>query len=74
MVVDLRSVFLPVSGLDGQTPDQLLALVKPLGGSQAELIDGGKHLSIKVKSDWTADREKKLEQALAKLNAKVTTP
>jgi len=74
LLVDLRSVLLPVSGLDGQTPDQLLALVKPLGGSQAELIDGGKRLSIHLKSDWTTDREGKLEKALAKLNAKVVTP
>src|SRR5579871_2096128 len=74
LVVDLRSVLLPVVGLDGQMPDQLLALVKPLGGSQAELIDGGKRLSILLKSDWTADREGKLEKALSKLNAKVAVP
>ena len=74
LAVDLRSVLLPVSGLDSQTPDQLLALVKPLGGTQAELIDGGKRLSIHLKSDWTAERAGKLEKALAKLNAKVVVP
>jgi hypothetical protein len=74
LVVDLRSVLLPVTGLDGQTPDQLLALVKPLGGSQAELIDGGKRLLVHLKSDWTVDREGKLEIALAKVNAKVVVP
>jgi len=74
LLVDLRSVLLPVSGLDGQTPEQLLALVKPLGGNQAELIDGNKRLSIHLKSDWTAERETKLEKALAKLNAKVVVP
>ncbi|HLJ54237.1 MAG TPA: hypothetical protein VKT77_04305 [Chthonomonadaceae bacterium] len=74
LTVDLRSVLLPVSGLDGQTPDQLLAIVKPFGGSQAELVDGGKRLSIHLKSDWTADRESKLEKALAKINAQVVVP
>ena len=71
LAVDLRTVLLPVSGLDSATPDQLLALVKPLGGSQAELIDGGKRLSVRLKSDWNFEKEAKLEKALAKLNGKV---
>jgi hypothetical protein len=74
LVVDLRSVLLPVTGLDSQTPDQLLALVKPLGGTKAELIDGGKRLSVHLKSDWTAEREGKLEKALIKLDAKAVVP
>ena len=71
LIVDLREVLLPVAGLDGQSPDQLLSLVKPLGGTRAELINGGKRLSCHLKSDWTADKEGKLEKALAKVNAKV---
>ncbi len=71
LAVDLRSVLLPVVGLDSATPVQLLGLVKPFGGSQAELIDGGKRLSVHLKSDWTVDREAKLEKAMANLNAKV---
>lgn len=74
LTVTLRSVLLPVSGLDGQTPDQLLALVKPLGGTKVELLDGGKLLSVSLKSDWTAERATKLEKALEKINAKVVTP
>jgi hypothetical protein len=74
LTVDLRSVLLPVTGLDSQTPDQLLALVKPLGGTQAELIDGGKRLSVHLKSDWTVEREAKLEKVLATVNAKVVVP
>jgi hypothetical protein len=74
LTVTLRSVLLPVSGLDGQTPDQLLTLVKPLGGIKAELLDGGKLLSISLKSDWTFERATKLEKALEKLNAKVVVP
>ncbi len=74
LIVNLRTVLLPVTGLDNQTPDQLLALVKPLGGTEAELIDGGKRLSIHLKSDWTAAREDKLEKALTGLNAKILQP
>jgi hypothetical protein len=74
LVVDLRSVLLPVSGLDSLTPDQILALVKPMGGNKAELIDGGKRLTILLKSDWTVEREGKLEKAMAKFNAKVVVP
>ncbi|HLK58115.1 MAG TPA: hypothetical protein VKU00_16225 [Chthonomonadaceae bacterium] len=74
LVVDLRTVLLPVAGLEGQTPDQLLTLVKPLGGTQAELIDNGKLLQIRLKSDWTTERAGKLEKALAKLNAKYVVP
>ena len=71
LLVDLRAVLIPVSGLESQTPDQVLALVKPFGATSAELIDGGTRLSFKLKSDWTFDREAKLEKALAKLNAKL---
>ena len=74
LVVDLRSVLLPITGMDAQTPDQLLVLVKPLDGDKAELVDGGKRLSIHLKSDWTVAREVKLEKSLAKLNAKVDMP
>jgi hypothetical protein len=72
--IDLRAVLLPVTGLEGQTPDQLLALAKPLGATKAELIDGGKLLSLTLKSDWTAERETKLEKALTALNAKISVP
>ena len=73
LTVDFKSVLLQVSGLDGQTPDQLLVITKPLGATQAELVDGGKRLSIHLKSDWSAVKESTLEKALAKLNAKVVT-
>lgn len=71
LAITLRAVVLPVSGLDGQTPDQLLALVKPLGGTKAELLDGGKLLSVTLKSDWTEERAMKLQKAIEKLNGKV---
>jgi len=74
LVITLRAVMLPVSGLDTQTPDQLLALVKPLGGTKAELLDGGKLLAISLKSDWTAERATKLEKALNGVNAKILVP
>lgn len=72
--VDLRHALLSVTGLDGQTPGQLLMLVKPLGGIKAELIDAGKRLSIEFKADWTVEKELKLEKALEGVNAKVVVP
>lgn len=74
LMVSLRSLLLPVSGLDTQTPDQLLALVKPLGASSAELLDGGKLLQITMKSDWTFERAAKLQKSLQNINAKVLVP
>src|SRR5579862_2099306 len=56
LVINLRSVVLPVSGLDGQTPDQLLGLTKAIGGTKAELLDSGKILSITLKTDYNADK------------------
>jgi hypothetical protein len=72
--VDLRHVLLPVSGLDAQTPDQLLDLTKPFGAKSAELIDSGKRLSITLKTDWTVDRANKLAKAIADANGKVLAP
>jgi hypothetical protein len=74
LTVTLRALLLPVTGLDSQSPDQLLALVKPLGGTKAELLDGGKLLSVSLKSDWTAERADKLTKALEKINAKIVAP
>jgi hypothetical protein len=71
LIVDRRSVLLPISGLDGKTPDQILALVEPLGAIKAKMIDGGKRLWLQLNSDWTTEREGTLEKALAKINAKV---
>lgn len=74
LTVTLRAVMLPVSGLEGQTPDQLLAMVKPLGGTKAELLDNSKLLSITLKSDWNFERATKLEKAIEKANGKVVAP
>lgn len=71
LLVDIRSAMVPVDGLSGQTPEQLTALVKPIGGQKPELLDGGKRLSMKILGVWTADKEAKLEKALAAVNAKV---
>lgn len=74
LAVNLRTVLLPVTGLETQTPDQLLALVKPLGGTKVELIDDNTRLSIRLKEDWSDERAAKLEKALAKIDAKITKP
>ncbi len=74
LTVNLRSVILPVTGLDSLTPDQLLALAKPIGGTKAELLDSGKVLSVTLKVDYTADKAAKLEKAIAAANGKVSVP
>jgi hypothetical protein len=74
LVVNLRAVILPVSGLDGQSADQLLALAKPIGATKAELVDGGKILSITLKTDYTHDKAAKLEKAIAGANGKIGAP
>jgi len=74
LTVNLRSVILPVSGLDGLTADQLIALAKPIGATKAELLDAGKLLSITLKVDYTADKAAKLEKAITAANGKVAFP
>ena len=74
IVINLRAVVLPVSGLDGQSPDQVLALAKPIGATKAELLDGGKLLSITLKADYTFDKATKLEKAIAAANGKIGAP
>ncbi|HZO91062.1 MAG TPA: hypothetical protein VFB38_22240 [Chthonomonadaceae bacterium] len=74
LIADRRTVLLPVEGLAGQTPEQLLALVKPFDGTKAELLADGKQLVIHLKDDWTRDKATKFEQALAKIGAKFAYP
>ncbi len=72
--VNLRSIVLAVSGLDGQSADQLLGLVKGIGGTKAELVDAGKVLVVTLKADYTADKATKLEKALIDANSKINAP
>jgi hypothetical protein len=74
LVVNLRAVVLPVSGLDGQTPEQLLGLVKAIGGTKAELLDGGKVLTIALKGDYTFEKATRLEKAIAGASGKIGAP
>jgi len=74
LTFNLRSVILQVSGLNSLTPDQLLALAKPLGATKAELLDSGKILSITLKVDYTADKAAKLQKAIEAAKGKVGAP
>jgi hypothetical protein len=74
LVVDRHIVFLPVDGISMQTPEQLTALVKLIGGTKAELLNGGKHLTFSMKEEWTHATETKFEKALAKIGAKIVQP
>jgi hypothetical protein len=71
LLVDRRTVLLPVEGLNGQTPEQLLPLVKPFGGTKAELQAEGKQLVIHLKDDWSVEKEAKFEKALEKAGGKI---
>ena len=71
LTVDRRTVLLPVEGLSAKTPEQLLALVKPIGGVKAEMVGNGNQLLIDLRVDWTLDREARFEKALADAGAKV---
>ncbi len=74
LIVDLRTIMLPVEGLTGKSPEQLQDLAKAIGAKQAELIDGGQRLVLRLKTDWSAQRSIQLDKALAALNAKVISP
>jgi hypothetical protein len=71
LLADRRTVLLTVDGLNGQTPEQLLALVKPFDGTKAELQADGKQLVIHFKDDWTVEKETKFEKALEKAGGKI---
>lgn len=74
LVVNLHAVILPVSGLDGQSADQLLAIAKVAGGTKAELLDSGKLLSITLKGDYSVEKAAKLEKAITAANGKISVP
>ncbi len=74
LMVSLRSILLPVSGIENQTPEQLAAIVKPVGGANAKLLDGGKLLTFTLKTDWTLERAAKLNKAIETANGKIVVP
>jgi hypothetical protein len=75
LLVDRRTVLLRVSGLDMKTPEELNGLVKLFDGTKAELTAGGTQLVIRLKDDWTVEKEAKFEAALTRAGGKiVTTP
>lgn len=74
LLIDRHAVLLPIDGLSGQTEEQLQTLVKPFGGSKAQLINDGKQLLFTVKDEWTVETEAKFEKALAKADTKLTYP
>jgi hypothetical protein len=69
--VDRKTVLLAVSGIAGQTPDQLVALVKPAGGTKAELVADGTQIVIHLKDEWTTAKLAKFEQALTAAGGKL---
>lgn len=74
LLIDHHTVLLPVEGLSGLTADQLQALVKPVGGADAQLTADGKQLAFTLKDNWEADKAAKLVKELAKAGAKLAYP
>jgi hypothetical protein len=74
LLIDHHTVLLPVEGLSGQTADQLQALVKPVGGANAQLVADGKQLQFTLKDNWESDKAAKLVKELAKASAKLAYP
>ncbi|MCL5283959.1 MAG: cytochrome c [Armatimonadetes bacterium] len=71
LIVDPHAAVLPIKRKSDLSRARLLQLVKPLGGTNVELGDGGRQLIITLKSDWSADKETKLAKALGDLGAQV---
>jgi|SRR5579871_147265 len=74
LTIDRHRVLVPVVGLQGRTPEQLLALVLPVGGTDAALLAGGRQLLFFLQDDWTAEREARFETELAKAGGKLAYP
>jgi hypothetical protein len=74
VTVNLKAVILSVSGLDALTPDQLLALAKPIGATKVELLDSGKVLLVTLKVDYSAEKAAKLEKAILAASGKINVP
>ncbi|HZT44387.1 MAG TPA: hypothetical protein VFA07_19635 [Chthonomonadaceae bacterium] len=72
--IDRHSVLLPVEGLRGWTPERLLALVLPVGGTDAALLAGDRQLLFFVKDDWTTEREAQFEKELVRAGGRLAYP
>ena len=74
VIVDRHGALLPVEGLEAATPEQCKELGKSVGATRTELSADGKRLQFGLKDLWTAEKEARVEKALAKLGAKVAAP
>lgn len=74
LVVERRKALLCVTGIADATPEELQKFGKLVGASRVERSMDGKRLRLVLKDDWTAERELRLEKALAKAGAKVVSP
>ena len=69
--IDFKSVFLPVSGSEHITPEVTASLAKQIGSTAINVVDGGKHVTIDLKTNWSAKKLALLEKAFADAGAKV---
>lgn len=74
LTIDRHTVLVPVVGLATYTPDQLLALLKPLSVSDPKLAAGGTELTFTVKDWWTVKQATKLGSLLTAAGAHLNYP
>ncbi len=74
LFINRRQVLLPVTGLNALTPQQLVALVRPVGATSATLLDGGTRMELNLKSDWTTKASKTLAAIIQKAGGAVNSP
>jgi hypothetical protein len=69
--IDRKVVLLPVTGLAGVTVPQILAMVKPFGGTRVEFVAENTQVLIHLSSEWTTENEAKFEKALTTVGCKI---
>ena len=72
LIIDRSVALLPVSGLTGKSPADLLAALKPLGITSAELVAGDTQLMLHTKKNWDVGPEKAVAKAIAGLGGSIT--
>ncbi|MDE2127505.1 MAG: hypothetical protein KGJ62_13035 [Armatimonadetes bacterium] len=73
LIIDRSVALLPVSGLSGKSPADLLAAMKSIGITSAELVAGNTQLLLHTKKHWDVGPEKAVAKAIAALGGSLTS-
>ena len=74
LTIDSKTALLPIKCASPPSTDALAPLVKGVGGTSVEVGEDGKRLLVHLKSDWTQDKEIRLEKLLAQSGVEVVFP